>query len=451
MLSLPRLKFGLLLLLAGINGGAWLLHPPATSAASPSLTQQQKAVSSTIPSALIAPPPGPGGSQVFEHAAPHPELTISRGPQWRSTHVNDGESLAAVFKREGIAPKELAYIVQTDHGRALAKVRSGATLQYQIDNERHLTLLRYPQSRLQTLLFTRAASDRFVVNAEMRKPDVRLVSTHGTVKRTLIASAKSAGLSTQTTIALAKVFQWDIDFALDIHPGDSFSVVYQSEYLDGEHIGDGPIIAAEFVNHGRRYQAIRFVDSAGEVGYFTPDGRSLHKAFLRAPLEFNRVSSNFSMRRMHPITGIVRPHLGIDYAAPTGTPVWAAGDGRVALAATDATEGRHIVIAHGGRYQTRYLHLSAFARGVRPGEKVRQGQIIGYVGQTGLATGPHLHFEFLEGGLHKNPGNVALMDNPIATRERGRFAALSGNLLAVLDGAPTNHLALNLASLAARR
>ena len=458
MQSLTRRQIGFLVLLAAtLNGALWTASPAATELAHPdAIGLASGSANDPIPADRASPSSGlrfaaataksnaRPSSAVFERVLKHPELPIPRGARWQAVRVLHRESLAAAFKREGIPSQELALLMRVKtFGQLLTKVRPGTELEYQLSADHQLHLLRYPKSRLQTLVFERV-SDRFEVMSEMRVPETRLASSHAVIDRSLIASAKKAGLSTQLTMALAKVFQWDIDLALDVHPGDSFSLLYEAQYVDGEHIRDGAIVAAEFVNHGHHYQAIRFTGADGQTGYYTPDGRSMHKAFLRAPLEFSRVSSNFTMRRMHPITGIMKPHLGIDYAAAVGTPVWAAGDGRVTVVTGDSSEGKHIAIAHGERYLTRYLHLSGFARGLHTGEKVRQGQIIGYVGQTGLATGPHLHFEFLEGGIHKNPGNVTIMDIPIPSSERSRFAHMSTTLLAALDSHSSDRVALNL-------
>jgi len=202
-------------------------------------------------------------------------------------------------------------------------------------------------------------------------------------------------------LELANIFGGVIDFVLDPRSGDTFSVLYEEEYLDGEKVGEGTIIAAEYVNDGHRYSAFRYTDSNGDQGYFSADGVSMRKAFMLAPLDFTRVSSNFNMRRMHPIMKIVRPHRGVDYSAPTGTPVYASGDGKVAQSGYSPSQGNFIFIEHGDGYRTGYLHLHK--RVVKAGDRVKQGQTIGSVGATGLATGPHLHYEFLVDGVYKNP------------------------------------------------
>jgi murein DD-endopeptidase MepM/ murein hydrolase activator NlpD len=215
-------------------------------------------------------------------------------------------------------------------------------------------------------------------------------------------------MSEPLILAFAEIFRWDVDFALDIQPQDSFTVLYEERFLDGEKVGDGDILAAEFVNHGKMYRAVRYIDSEGNNQYFTPEGRSMRQTFLRSPVDFRRISSRFRPERWHPILGVKRPHRGVDYAAATGTPIWAAGDGKIAFIGTKGGYGKTIILQHGSRYSTLYGHLSRFHKGLKIGSQVRQGDVIGYVGMTGLATGPHLHYEFRIDGKHVNPITVKL-------------------------------------------
>ena len=204
---------------------------------------------------------------------------------------------------------------------------------------------------------------------------------------------------------LANIFGWDIDFILDIRKGDRFMLVYEKLYRDGEFLRDGNILAATFINQGERFQAIYFEED-GVAGYFAPDGRNMRKAFLRAPLNFSYISSGFNPRRIHPVLKRVRPHNGIDYYAPRGTPVYSAGDGTVTRSAYSNANGHHVFVKHANSIETKYLHFTN--RAVKKGQKVKQGQTIGYVGSTGLATGPHLHYEFVVNGVHRNPRTVPL-------------------------------------------
>ena len=227
-------------------------------------------------------------------------------------------------------------------------------------------------------------------------PDVSVATAAGVIDSSLFEAGQRVGLSDNLIMQMAEIFGWDVDFALDIRAGDRFALVFEEQFKDGEKIGEGPIIAAEFINLGRRIRAVRYVDPEGKTDYFSPDGRSMRKAFLRTPVNFARISSRFSFSRRHPILHKMRAHRGVDYAAPRGTAVKASGDGRVIFASRKGGYGRTIIIRHGSAYTTLYAHLARFSKGVRPGKRVEQGQVIGYVGSTGLATGPHLHYEYGE-------------------------------------------------------
>jgi len=225
------------------------------------------------------------------------------------------------------------------------------------------------------------------------------------IDSSLFLAGKQAGLSDNMVMQLANIFGWDIDFVLDIRSGDRFYLVYEKIYREGEFLRDGDILAATFVNQGTHYQAFRF-DVDGQGRYFDADGRPMRKAFLRAPLNFSYISSNFNPARFHPILKRVKPHNGIDYRAPAGTPVYAAGDGRVIRSEYNKYNGNFVFIQHANNIETHYLHFSR--RVVKQGDRVHQGQVIGYVGSTGLATAPHLHYEFVVNGVHRNPRTVSL-------------------------------------------
>ena len=268
----------------------------------------------------------------------------------------------------------------------------------------------------------------------MRVPSMSSTYHHATINQSLFAASQQIGLPDEVTLRLAQIFQWDIDFVLDLRKGDQFSLLLEEQYIDGKFIGYGKILAAEFVNQGSRYRAVYYADTDGNGSYYGESGQSLHKAFLRAPVEFSRISSNFSAARFHPIEKRMMPHRGIDYVAPTGTPVLASGDGRILKATRTEPNGNFIVIDHSGNIETKYLHLSRFASGIAAGSRVRQGQVIGYVGSTGWATAPHLHYEFLVGGVHQNPRTVPLPKaDPISRRERARFESQALPLLTELD------------------
>ena len=264
--------------------------------------------------------------------------------------------------------------------------------------------------------------------------DTRVRIATASIDSSLFQAAESTQMSDTIALKLAAIFAWDIDFVLDIRQGDRFTVEYEQVYQDGKYLRDGDVLAAEFVNNGRTYRAVRFLSESGSAGYYTPDGRPMRKAFLRAPVDFTRVSSAFNPHRRHPILNTIRGHMGTDYAAPSGTPVHAAGDGRVSFAGTKGGYGNCIMVAHGSSVSTLYGHLSRFARTAHIGAHVQQGDVIGYVGMTGLATGPHLHYEYLINGVHKNPQTVQLPGaEPLHAQMLQAFKERTAPLLAALS------------------
>ncbi len=287
-------------------------------------------------------------------------------------------------------------------------------------------------SLAQTLEVTRSASG-FEAKLVENPLETRTRTVSASIDSSLFEAMIKAGADDQTTLALADIFAWDIDFVNEIQPGDSFTVTYEQVYEKGKYLQNGPILAARFVNQGREYLAVRYTVPNGNAEYYSPEGRSLRKAFLRAPLQFTRVSSPFSLHRRHPILNLIRAHKGVDYAAPIGTPVRAAGDGRVLFAGRRGGYGNLIELDHSRGITTVYGHLSRFARGMRVGRRVEQGEVIAYVGMTGLATGPHLHYEYRVNGVYKNPQTVKLPDAvPIEDGLRADFIAKTGPLLATL-------------------
>jgi murein DD-endopeptidase MepM/ murein hydrolase activator NlpD len=264
--------------------------------------------------------------------------------------------------------------------------------------------------------------------------ETRIRTASATIDSSLFQAAAAADISDMVALKLANVFAWDIDFVLDIREGDRFTAVYEQIYQQGKYLRDGDVLAAEFVNNGKVYRAVRFVSDSGNAGYYTPNGAAMRKAFLRAPVEFTRVSSAFNPHRQHPILNTIRGHMGTDYAAPTGTPVHAAGDGRVSFAAWRGGYGNAVVITHGSNVSTLYGHMSRFARNVHVGTHVQQGEVIGYVGMTGLATGPHLHYEYLTNGVHRNPQTVKLPGaEPLHGEALQRFRDMAAPLVAGLQ------------------
>jgi murein DD-endopeptidase MepM/ murein hydrolase activator NlpD len=264
--------------------------------------------------------------------------------------------------------------------------------------------------------------------------EVQRRTASATIQNSLFQAASDADLPDRVAFDLAEIFQYDIDFVLDIQPGDRFTVVYEEIFQDGEPLRVGKILAAKFVNDGREYRAVRYVDAGGQGEYFSPDGKSLRKAFIRAPVQFSRVSSRFNPARHHPVLNRIRAHKGVDYAAPVGTPVRAAGEGRVKFAGRQGGYGNVVELEHGSGVVTVYGHLSRFASQLRRGQHVDLGQVIAYVGMTGLATGPHLHYEYRVHGVHKNPQTVPLPDaEPIPAAEEDRFLLATADLVNLLD------------------
>lgn len=253
-------------------------------------------------------------------------------------------------------------------------------------------------ARIHSLIGAGSSKDSRIEQPRGTESPRHYISTHGTIVSSLSAAGQKAGLSNDLILQLTDIFAWDIDFATNLRRGDQFTVVYEKNSSDGERI-----IAAEFVNQGRILTAVRYQDKEGNSNYYTPEGKAMRKAFLSTPVDYARISSHFDANRRHPILNRIRAHKGVDYAARTGTPVKAAGDGKIAFIGRKGGYGQVLIVQHGEHYETLYAHLSNFRRGLQDGDAVRQGEIIGYVGQTGLATGPHLHYEFRVDGEHRNP------------------------------------------------
>lgn len=346
--------------------------------------------------------------------------------------VKSGDSLASLFDSHDLDPGDLHNIMQSDvAAKRLRNLMPGDGIEVRASADGEVQELSIEASETSRLHITRNGDGFETSMSEI--PVQRVVrSATGRIDSSLFAAGYDAGLSDTLIMNLAGIFGWDIDFALDIRKGDEFRLIYEEIYRDGEKLKDGPILAAEFINDGRELKAVRFVDDQGDAAYYAPDGRAMRKTFLRAPLNFQYVSSSFNPNRYHPILKRVKAHNGIDYRAPKGTPVYAAGDGRVIRSSYSKYNGHHVFIQHGQRYVTKYLHFTH--RTVRNGERVKQGEVIGYVGSTGLASGPHLHYEFLVNGVHRNPRTIDLPDaEPIADKYRDEFLALSAPLLRQLE------------------
>lgn len=359
-------------------------------------------------------PPAPVTAPLNESAEPalsmaRPEAAAREAlrQDWQPITVESGDNLALIFSRLGLSPGLLHRIMSLGEAVSrLKKLRPGQLLYFHIDAD-ELLGLEYEIDLTHTLKLVKEGDDyRVEITAEELKSVVRHVNA--TIKDSLFLSGRRAGLSDNLIMQLAAIYAWDIDFALDIRAGDSFSLIYEEQYKDNVKVSEGPVLAAEFINRDKPLRAVRYAHADGRVDYYSDTGEAMRKAFLRTPVNFTRISSRFNLRRLHPILNKIRAHRGIDYAAPIGTPVRATADGAVVLAGTKSGYGKTIILKHGGRYSTVYAHLHRYAKGIRAGKPVKQGQTIGYVGQTGLSTGPHLHYEFRIDGTHRNPLTVEL-------------------------------------------
>ena len=362
-----------------------------------------------------------------EPAATTTELEEQTLAPWDRVTIQRGQTLGGIFDERGYSPTTLHRILELDeHTAGLKRIRPGEEFAFQDADDGSMARMRYTIDD-ERYLVVESDGDALTTHIVERDIDTREFQAAGVIHSSFFLAGKEAGLSDAKIMDLANIFGWDIDFILDIREGDRFQVIYEKVYRDGEFLKDGEILAATFINQGDRFRAIRFETENG-VEYFAPDGRNMKKAFLRAPLNFSYVSSNFNPKRMHPVLKRVRPHNGVDYRAPTGTPVYAAGAGRVTRSAYNAANGHHVFIEHAGSIVTKYLHFSK--RAVKQGQRVRQGQVIGYVGSTGLSTAPHLHYEFLVGGVHRNPRTVPLPKvEPLVGDQLAAFQAQARPLL----------------------
>jgi murein DD-endopeptidase MepM/ murein hydrolase activator NlpD len=341
-----------------------------------------------------------------------PEADLAR--YWREERIQRGDTIGSVLSRLGIDDAAAMNFLRTDPAaRPLYQLRPGKPLRVETNGD----------GRLLQLRFVTAAGDLLGI-ARDAPVDVRWRMASGEIRSSLFGAADAAGLPDAVTLQLADVFAGDIDFYKDIKRGDRFTVIYETRHLDGEMLSTGRIVAAEFVNAGKNYRAFLWRSPDGSEGYYTGDGAPLRKAFLRSPMEFSRVTSGFSGARVHPILQEMRAHRGIDYAAPTGTPIRAVGNGKVMFSGKQGGYGNVIHLQHQGAFSTVYAHLSRFAAGVKSGARVAQGEVIGYVGQTGWATGPHLHYEFRVANEQRNPQTVVLPGGePLPAAQRETFAA----------------------------
>lgn len=370
-----------------------------------------------------------------EISAPLVSENLESQNYWQADQVRRDDTLASLMTRLSIQNDEaLEFLRRNPEASALAsQLRPGRAIQAQVNADGELLKLQYQLNSASTLTIERTDSG---YQAKTGEPalEIHNVLKTAEIRSSLFAATDAADIPDSIAIQMAEIFSSDIDFHSDLRKGDRFSVIYEAKYDNGHLVNTGQVVAAEFTNQGKTYKAVMYRNPAGKVAYYTPEGKSLHKSFLRSPLEFTRISSGFTMGRFHPILQRMRAHKGVDLAAPIGTRIKAPADGVVKFVGVKNGYGNVIYLQHTGGVTTVYGHLSRFASGLRNGMKVSQGDIIGFVGMTGMATGPHLHYEFQLNGVHRDPLKVALpAAQPIAPQYLSDFRTRSANLTAQLQ------------------
>ncbi len=360
-------------------------------------------------------------------------LTVPPASEWSTVAVKAGQSLSNIFDDASLPPEDwMAIIALGGDCAQLKRIKAGEQMRLRIANG-ELQELVYQLDELRTLSVRRGDNgfESATLSASIERRSTEAV---GTIENSLFLDGRRSGLTDRMILQFADLFGYDIDFAQDLQEGDHFSVVYEQLYKDGKKLRDGDILAAEFINNGKTYRAVRFVAADGTKAYYTPQGLSLRKAFIRTPVDFTRISSGFTMHRWHPILNMMRAHTGTDYAAPIGTPVHASGNGRVEFMGQKGGYGNVVILRHGAQYETVYGHLSRFQSGLHTGSPVQQGQVIAYVGMTGLATGPHLHYEFRVNGMPVNAEKVILPRSmPLEPKVLAQFRNTAVPLMTALD------------------
>ena len=367
---------------------------------------------------------------------------------WQDVTVKSGDNLSLIFSRVGLSARDVYNVAKLGKEiNPLLNLKPGQLLRFDIDETGDSKSLKQIELKLSQVATFHVNKDGEGYQTELLTRDVEKRQAHAAaiISSSLFGAGIEAGLSNKLVMELAYIFGWDIDFALDLREGDSFTVIYSEDYLDGEKIADGKILAAEFTNQGKKFKAIRYTDDSGHSEYFSPSGDSMRKAFSRTPVHFSRISSKFNPMRRHPkLKGVTRPHRGVDYAAKTGTPILATGDAKVTFVGRKGGYGRTVVLAHAGKYTTLYAHMSRYKKGIKRGKRIKQGDVIGYVGMSGTATGPHLHYEFRVNGVHRNPLTVSLPKaDALNKKYKADFKQKAQPLLAQLDSLNNTALALN--------
>jgi murein DD-endopeptidase MepM/ murein hydrolase activator NlpD len=370
------------------------------------------------------------------------QVTGSKDVFWRTERVQRGDTITELLRRLNVDDIAASDYLRNDRSaESLHQLSPGKDIQAETRADGSLISLRYLNNSGNQVIIEKK-DDSCTTRTLSAQTEMRTLMRTGNINSTLFAATDTAGLPDVAASQLADIFSGDIDFHRDLRKGDKFSVIYEMNYSNGEPLSTGKILAAEFINQGRQYRALYFATDKNHGSYFSPDGRSMRKAFLRSPIEFSRVSSGFKLSRFHPVLNKWKAHKGVDYAAASGTKVKVTADGIISFVGKQGGYGNVVMVNHQGRYSTVYGHLSRFASGLHRGQRVTQGEIIAYVGQTGLATGPHLHYEFKINGQQHDPLRVALPDaRPIRAAQKTQFqmaTASINNRLSMLSG---NHLA----------
>ncbi|MGB4467909.1 MAG: peptidoglycan DD-metalloendopeptidase family protein [Azovibrio sp.] len=384
----------------------------------------------------VSSPPPDGQLQVVEQLALQSQAPLQQGGDFffREEKIARGDTFGSLMARLGIQDDEAQrFILNAPETQHLHRqLVAGRTISARTTESGELVTLYIPMSGTETVTIIERSDGKLKASEHPLQYETHQVLKSGEIRSTLFGATDAAGIPDSIAIQMAEIFSSDIDFHTDLRRGDHFSLVYEMQYYRGQPARSGRILSAEFVNDGKTYQAFYF-DQDGKGAYYSADGKSRKKAFLRSPLEFSRVTSGFSMR-LHPILKTWRAHKGVDYGAPTGTRVRATGDGIVAFIGKQGGYGNLVIISHAGGYQTYYAHLKGFASNLRKGSRISQGDHIGYVGQTGWATGPHLHYEFHVKGDAINPLSIAVPTTiPLSASQQPHFRAQARQQLAMLQ------------------
>ena len=361
---------------------------------------------------------------------------------WRNERVQRGDTVAELLRRLNVEdPAASDYLRKSKAAEGLRQLAVGKEVQAETDANGMLLALRYPGNDANQVVVEKSG-DSFKTSTLPALTEKRVQIRTGEIKTNLFAATDEVGLPDPAANQLADIFGGDVDFHRDLRKGDKFTVIYEMNYVNGEPVRTGRVLSAEFINHGHAFRAAYFQTTEYSGDYYSPEGKSMHKAFLRSPIEFSRVSSGFSKSRFHPLLNKWRSHKGVDYAAPMGTKVKVTSDGVVSFVGKQGGYGNVVMVDHQGHFTTVYGHLSRFAGGIRKGQRLVQGQLIGYVGMTGLASGPHLHYEFRMNGIQRDPLKVALPDGkPIKEEQRTAFMEKTSDLFGQLDTFHNTHIA----------